>query len=271
MVLLNGKPINVTIFSDKTSQVWKLPEQILNETNFANVTWKFEHEGEFMHLAQLKALLDANHFKARLQIDYLPYGRQDKIVSNETTFALKPFADLLNSLKFDEVAIFDPHSKIAFRLIENSRNTFFTVRQKVHTALIRISGGEKEVTLCYPDQGACDKYIDQLISFHGDLPIRGHKKRDQKTGYITDYTFSGEPKDKNVLIVDDICDGGMTFKILTEKLLQSGAKEVNLYVSHGLFTKGIKTLKESGINRIFTKDGEVIGEEDGKPIIEHYN
>jgi len=36
-----------------------------------------------------------------------------------------------------------------------------------------------------------------------------------------------------------------------------GAKDVALYVSHGIFSKGLEPLREGGIKRIFTKDGEV--------------
>ena len=48
----------------------------------------------------------------------------------------------------------------------------------------------------------------------------------------------------------------MTFKLLAKDLLAAGAKEVNLFVTHGIFSKGLRTLRNSGINRIFTKDGE---------------
>jgi phosphoribosylpyrophosphate synthetase len=48
----------------------------------------------------------------------------------------------------------------------------------------------------------------------------------------------------------------MTFKLLAKDLLAAGVKEVNLFVSHGIFSKGLRTLKESNIKRVFTKDGE---------------
>jgi len=83
MILLNGSPVNVTIFPDKTSQCWKLPEGIFYDDcdhgvqRYVHVEWRFEHEGEFMHLAQLKALTDEYSLLATLKLKYLPYGRQD--------------------------------------------------------------------------------------------------------------------------------------------------------------------------------------------------
>lgn len=248
MILFNGKPINVTIFPDNTSQVWKLNQEILETTNFANITWDFEHEGEFMHLAQLKMLLDKYNFKTRLKINYLPYGRQDKMISNGSTFALETFSYLLNKLHFDEIVILDPHSVQADRLINHAESVY--PLGQVYTAASLTSSD----IVCYPDAGALGKYAGIYLDFQH---IFGKKVRDQLTGDITSYELVGDPKLKNVLIVDDICDGGMTFKLLTQQLLAAGAKEVNLFVTHGIFSKGLKTLHDSGIKRIFTAKGEV--------------
>ena len=37
----------------------------------------------------------------------------------------------------------------------------------------------------------------------------------------------------------------------------AGAKEIHLYVSHGIFSRGVKLVRSTGIQRIFTKEGEV--------------
>ncbi len=94
MIKLNGKPINITMFSDNTSQVWKLPNNIIDNTKYVVVEWEFVHEGEFMQLTQLKYLLDYKHFKTDLIMSYLPYARQDKVPDNFSTFALYPFTEL---------------------------------------------------------------------------------------------------------------------------------------------------------------------------------
>ena len=85
------------------------------------------------------------------------------------------------------------------------------------------------------------------------------KERDQSTGFIKNLFLNElvNIEGESVLIIDDICDGGMTFKLTAERLLTLGAKEVNLYTTHGIYSKGVETLKESGINRIFNRKGEV--------------
>lgn len=256
MIYLNGNPVNTTRFPDNTTQVWKLPEFTLKESNWAHIVWEFTQEGEFLELAQLKTLLDYNKIAATLVIKYLPYGRQDKRVENNATFALRPFATLLNSLDFQEVFILDPHSSVATDLILKS------VAVYPNKELLAVIDETRPDTLCYPDKGALSKYSG-LPVYSSFRYIYGEKVRDQLTGNITKYDVIGNSAGKKVLIVDDICDGGMTFKLLASDLLAAGATEVNLFVTHGIFSKGLRTLKQSGISRIFTAKGECLPDEQG--------
>lgn len=249
MIYLNGNPVSTTLFPDNTSQVWKLSPKTF-KFGHAKVRWEFSHEGEFMHLAQLKDLLDFYRVPASLELPYLPYGRQDKLVGNETTFALRTFMTMLNRLHFDSVQIEDPHSEIALLHITNSSAVY--PREKLYDAMTQTDSD----LVCYPDKGAREKYSKVYPTFQ-NMVIYGDKVRDQLSGQITSYKVIGDPAGKSVMIVDDICDGGMTFKMLAQDLLAAGAKEVNLFVSHGIFSRGVRTLHDSGIKRVFTKDGEV--------------
>jgi ribose-phosphate pyrophosphokinase len=252
MIYLNNTLIVPTLFPDGTSQVWKLPESLLNSVKF-EVDWEFTHEGEFMHLAQLKDLLNMYMVDKKLTLKYLPYARQDKHITNTTTFSLRTFAKLLNSLEFDYVAISDPHSSEALELIDGSYAYYPT--DLIHN----IGFNTKTNLVVYPDKGALDKYSKVYPFNH----IYGEKVRDQLTGNITSYKLIGSPAGKNVLIVDDICDGGATFKILAVDLYNAGAKEVNLFVTHGIFSKGVNSLKKAGIQRVFTVDGEIFEDHNG--------
>ena len=252
MIKLNDITINVTMFPDNTSQVWKLPEELLKGPS-ARIIWEYHHEGELMQLAQLKELLDAtgNFRFISLYMPYLPYGRQDKYVNNESTFALRTFATLINSLNFREVSSLDPHSDVAIDLINSFRP--INPDMEIDAVIDEI----KPHLLAFPDAGATQRYRQMTPS---SIPaIIGNKVRDQKTGWITDYSINHINKVPNsrVLVIDDICDGGMTFKLLAKKLFELGASEVNLYVTHGIFSKGLPTLRAAGINRIFTREGEV--------------
>ena len=67
------------------------------------------------------------------------------------------------------------------------------------------------------------------------LPVTfGIKKRDFKSGKILglDVVSDTDLTGKKVLIIDDICSAGGTFKYSAMKLKELGAKDVALYVSH---------------------------------------
>ena len=258
MISVDEFDIVPTIFPDRTSQVWKLDDDIFNRKN-VDITWDFEDESEFIHLAQLKMLLDSKNINSYLHISFLPYARQDKDVDNKSTFALHTFIKLLNNLEFNVVFVLDPHSDVSNTIYNflptYPRNSVEHVWKETHSNLA-----------VYPDIGAKKKYsnIYKLPSSYAE------KQRDQSTGKITSYFLhDGDYKDKTVLIVDDICDGGATFVLLAKELFKNKAKEVNLFVTHGLFTKGLKPLKEAGINRIFTHKGEVF-EEDNNIQYEYF-
>lgn len=251
MIKYNNYKINPTIFPDGTSQVWKLDTSAFYCANNGHlIEWEFESESEIFHLMQLVTLIREQREdpKLYLRMDYVPYARQDKNVDNFSTFALKTFADLINTIGFEKIYAFDTHSKKIEELIENVK-----VRYPVKEIYLTVGKTNADL-LCYPDTGAFSKY-SKIVEYPF---ICGHKDRDQKTGFIKNLTIDGNVKDQNVLIIDDICDGGGTFILTAKKLYELGAKSVNLYVSHGLFTKGLGILKESGIKRIFTKDGEVL-------------
>lgn len=250
MIYLNGKPVKPTLFPDQTSQIWKVPEEQINLITENYIIWDFDHEGEFLHIAQLKSLIDAISLTyTYLTMSYLPYARQDKPISNESTFALRTFAGLLNSLKFDGVGIVDPHSEIALEVINNSKAVYptYEVELAYHVTNSDI--------VCYPDKGAKNKYsnIYNFPFFHAK------KVRNQSTGEITSIELVDKKTTMhNILIVDDLIDGGGTFIGLAKKLYEiEGVKEVNLFATHGIFSKGLKPLKDANIKHIFTKDGEI--------------
>lgn len=244
---INGESIQVTMFPDKTSQVWKLPEWMFDRMNI-NIEWDFEHEGEVMHLAQIADLFYRNRTpNIQLNVSYLPYARQDKFITNSSTFAYFTFISILNRMGFHQINILDPHNYKAIEAITNSKI--------IKPDILKYIRASESRCVCFPDKGAADRGYN--IDNQGVIIL--NKQRNPSTGDINHIEVINESsiKGKRILIVDDICDGGGTFKMAAELLLKHGASNVDLYVTHGIFSKGIKTLRDSGINRIFTNKGEV--------------
>jgi len=265
MLTLDGVPTPATKFPDGTSQVWKLDlldlvrrQQGGGPPAVVEWTWTGD-ESEFMHLAQLKELLDAYGLRAELSVPYLPYARQDKPVGNQETFALRTFARLLGSLGFERVVARDPHSDVAAEFVPGWAPETAAAGIARSVALLRPD------CLCFPDEGATRRY--QPLA--GKTPFFAARKlRNSATGEVLGVTLkpaSGpgpSPRldpagDGRVLVVDDLCDGGATFVAIAAVLREAGAKELGLYVSHGLFSKGFDALRQAGYSRFFTLRGEI--------------
>lgn len=251
---LNGEfVLTPTMFPDGTSQIWKLREEIIGRKDYL-ITWNFESEREIIDLYSLKALLSQNDPYIHLHIPYLPYGRQDKGVSNETTFNLHVFAELVNGLGFQKITTVDAHSTM-YKLITNIENSSVT---GIHEQVIMQF---KPTYIVFPDKGAMDRYGKELSHIR---IIYCEKTRDQLTGNIignkvhlpSEPRRPGDPEINNnarLLIIDDICDGGATFIGVAKDLrLINPNITIGLFITHGIFSKGRQHLENNGIDEIYT-------------------
>jgi ribose-phosphate pyrophosphokinase len=188
----------------------------------------------------------------RLFMPYVPYSRQDRVCNEGESFALGVFANLINSMNFEKVTIFDPHSDVTPAIINNVEVISLIDVVGKFDALTRAIM-QPEVMLIAPDAGS-NKKIAKLAGYfsHTDF-LRADKLRDLATGNIKETIVYADKLDgKTIVIVDDICDGGRTFTELAKVLKKKGAAKVILFVTHGIFSKGSKPLFQDGIDEIFT-------------------
>lgn len=202
-----------------------------------------------MELAMLKDAVDRTMDKpvVRLYMPYIPYARQDRVCNRGEAFSLGVFANILNGMNFDTVSVSDPHSDVATALINNVvvNDQSFYFKNFVDSIYHR------EYIICAPDGGAIKKAF-KVAEAVGKRMITAEKIRDTETGAIVRTVVNCDDLDGRVVwIVDDLCDAGMTFIKLAEALKEKGAGQVNLYVTHGLFSKGKEALHDAGIDNVF--------------------
>lgn len=249
MLKINGNEFKLGSFPDGTIAI-KLPVNGSDST--VKIEWFYESEREFVGLIYIvKHLHSHNISNIELYMPYIPNARMDRVKDNEDVFTLKYFAWLLNSLNFTKVTVLDPHSNVSQALIEHL--AVLSPKSFIEKALEHIKGIEGELpAVFYPDEGAGKRYSGMI-----PLPYSfGIKKRDWKSGNILGLDVSGsvaDIKDRNILIVDDICSKGGTFFHSAKKLKELGAKNVYLYISHCEKTVLEGELLTSGlIKKIFT-------------------
>lgn len=205
------------------------------------ITHRIRNTDNLMDILIAKEALEAEGVrKFELIIPYVPYARQDRRCEHREAFTLKVFTNILNSAKFDRVYCLDCHSDVAPALIENSYN--LSNKPFVAKTLEHLNS---DIILISPDAGSNKKanVLARILAFK--KLVKCDKVRDTKTGDLSGFeVFADDLKGDPCLIVDDICDGGGTFIGLAEELKKKGAGDLYLFVTHGIFSKGVDPLLE---------------------------
>lgn len=261
MIKINGKLTSVSNFPDGTP-LFKLDSALKNNQQI-NITWLFDSMSELFILQCI-----ADFYKGCnlfLEMPYIPNARMDRVKNPDEVFTLKSFAKMINAMGFKAVVVDNAHSDVSRALIENIQddgllhiNCFLSNRV--------ISNKEINVdTIMFPDAGACKRYSELSIVKDCFEIVVGEKTRDWRSGKILGLEIKGKPeaiKDKNILIIDDICSKGGTFKYSAIELKKLGAKNIYLYISHCENVIDIEALKEAGITKVFTTNSIYRGTND---------
>lgn len=224
------------------------------------------------------ALLDAMFFVdalvergvpvPELILPYVPGARQDRLFDEgDYLFGMKSVAKLINERKFPKVTVVDPHSDVTPALIDRCEVIHSDVAFTDFDYTRDGSRGKDDgwpgarydplvdhaqyTGVLAPDGGA-EKRATRVAKALG-LPVyRAWKKRDVRDGSITgtgNEIIPDEVAAGKLLLVDDLCDGGRTFIELANHM---DYVRCDLFVTHGLFSKGLKPLFDVFENVITT-------------------
>jgi ribose-phosphate pyrophosphokinase len=198
----------------------------------------------------LKSIVDVYNYNKMPIIDItIPclFGqRSDRRFKDNESFGLKIITDFINDLNIPFVYILDTHSDVSLALINNSNK--LKANEFINKTIADINN--KSIVLVSPDSGAYKRVFS--LAEYLNLPLVAANKFRDLDGKIT-LNITGDVKDKECLILDDIADGAFTFYLLAKQLKELGASKVYLYVTHGYFNKGFELLKEY-IDHIYCTD-----------------
>ncbi|QDH46510.1 putative ribose-phosphate pyrophosphokinase [Aeromonas phage LAh_9] len=239
-VFVQGMAINTSIFqfSGGEYQV-NLDKLVIAGNNPVKAHIQaFILDGDIMPLALIVDALRGVYGDCSISLDlpYLPYARQDRVMNSGEALSCKVFCDMINGLGFSNVYINDCHSDVGLALIKNVTN--IPLQLPTEYAYILNPLHKPYDAIVAPDAGALKKSYKVAQSYHIPELIRADKTRDVTNGVITGTVVYGDVEGKRLIVCDDICDGGMTFIKLGEELRKQGAKSIDLHVTHGIFSKG---------------------------------
>lgn len=205
-------------------------------------------------------------FKIHLYTPYFLGSRSDRKFEEGSNNYLKDvICPIINNLKFESVTVLDPHSDVLegclnnFKKVDNLSLIRFATNNYQYDNQKKSGIMSEDFILISPDAGANKKifkvaeqigYRENIITCSKSRDENGKLTRvevplleDDGSGYTMQYI--GECDKKDLIIIDDICDGGATFINIAKKLKELKCTgKIYLIVTHGIFSKGFKELNQ---------------------------
>lgn len=185
-----------------------------------------------------------------LYVPYLLGARSDRrFIKGGTSYLEEVIAPIINGMSLTSVTCIDVHSGVAqncinsLEVIDNTEVARWALSEIYN--YFESNEGDDRMVLVTPDSGALFKMhkLINLIDFNG-LTITCSKQRNSE-GKITKTVvpITEEYSDKDLIIIDDICDGGATFINIAKSAIEQGHRgRIILIVTHGIFSKGFSEL-----------------------------
>lgn len=196
---------------------------------------------------------------------YLPGARQDR-TDGQTPMTCEIYLTLLKRYS-DRVYTFDAHSSVTSHKVHKNFTICDLIREHAKGA---IWASPDNAYIIAPDFGS-NARATGVSAAQGlkHAVIQCEKHREFSTGTFTGFTMPPLPGPGSYLICDDICDGGGTFNLLAAEFKKDQyavESTLSLWVSHGIFSKGIWYLDES-ITDIGTTDSWYRGVSDERVTV----
>jgi ribose-phosphate pyrophosphokinase len=225
MIKVNGEEVQFKKFNDGTLRLRYGSRSLVD---MCVILWLYNSDEEMADLFFL-----VNHLREKYEFSYLilempycPHARMDRCKEYEECFTLKYFCDFINSLHFNQVRIYDPHSNVATALLNNVQveKPEHEIQYLLHTY--------PNATLFFTDEGAQKRYKDII----GDTYFSfGVKEREWSTQKINSLQVLGAKHmiaGHDIIIVDDIISRGSTLYLAAKQLKEMGCDKIYVWASH---------------------------------------
>ena len=241
------------------SKIHKFPDGEINlELDYidgkypVNIVMSIKSSDDVFLLLQLADIL--NRLEIRVNDIYFPYlmsMRNDRIFCLTRSFNLKIICQAIKELRPYSVSILGPHN---LDVLEHQLNGIFIRNLSVLDLMDLSSIGDKVVV--YPDEGSFNNYHHRLCNNLDDFEYVVFKKKRDDFNNIT-LEISKEQsellKNRDVFVIDDLCDGGGTYKILSKKLDKHLVGFRDIAITHIIQHKGLDVLL-SNFNKVHITD-----------------
>jgi ribose-phosphate pyrophosphokinase len=268
---------NAKIFSGKNSQY--LATQICNRygTRLGEINIQHFSDGEILptfmesirgdfvflvqstnspsdNLMELLLMIDAakraSAYKIIAVIPYYGYARQDRKDRPRVAIGSKLVANMLRSAGADRVITMDLHAP--------QIQGYFDIpvdHLDSHAVFIPYIENLKleNLTFAAPDVGSANRIREISTYFEAEMVICDkHRKRANE---IASMVVIGDVTDRDVVIIDDICDTGGTLAKSAALLMEKGARSVRALITHPVLSgNAYQTIENSVLDELVVCD-----------------
>jgi len=184
-------------------------------------------------------------------IPYFGYARQDRKVAPRTSISAKLVSNLITKAGADRIVTVDLHAGQIQGFFDIPVDNLFAT--PIFTRHIKRKIKNKNLICVAPDVGGVERARALGRKLSAELAIID--KRRSAPGKSLVMNVIGNVKGKICIIVDDLIDSGGTIVNATEALKKRGAKEVHVYVTHGVLSgDAVEKIKKSKIKNLVVTD-----------------
>lgn len=178
-------------------------------------------------LLMIDAARRASAYKVIAVIPYYGYARQDRKDRPRVAIGSKLVANMITAAGADRVITMDLHAPQIQGYFDipvdhlDSSAVFIPYIEKL---------GLQNLTFAAPDVGSTNRVREVASYFNAEMVICDkHRKRANE---IASMTVIGDVTDRDIILIDDICDTGGTLAKAAALLKEKGAKSVRALCTH---------------------------------------
>ena len=182
---------------------------------------------------------------------YFGYARQDRKVAPRTSISAKLVSNLITKAGADRVVTVDLHAGQIQGFFDIPVDNLFAT--PIFARHVKKKIKSKNIVCIAPDVGGTERAraLGKLLN----VGLAIVDKRRPKPGQSQVMNVIGNVKNQTCIIVDDIIDSGGTIVNAAKALKDRGAKEVYVYITHGVLSgEAVKKIKNSLIKNLVITD-----------------
>ena len=184
-------------------------------------------------------------------IPYFGYARQDRKVAPRTSISAKLVSNLITKAGADRVVTVDLHAGQIQGFFDLPVDNLFAT--PIFARHVKKNIKSKNLICVAPDVGGVER--TRALARKLDIGIGIIDKRRPAPGKSQVMNVIGNVKNKTCIIIDDIIDSGGTIVNAAQALINRGAKEVHVYITHGVLSGGaVEKIKKSKIKKLVITD-----------------